>query len=313
MIGLTLLVLFVVCAVCSVVFFLKRKKFDAANWDFPDALWITFSVITVILFIALGNKAIKSIDAGEMGLQVVFGKVKAAPLKEGLNLKSIFSEVALYETRIREITLGKSQDEDDPIKVLTKDKLEVWVEVTVWYRLEPTKLHDAYRNLGKDIREIESKFVMPAVRRTMRDNGVKHGFNDIIVQREKYGKAAFDQMSSTLLPKGIIIDTLLVRNVMPVNTNLIASIAKKLVEQQELERKKFELEKTIKNAEIRKQEAIGIADAQNIIQKKLTPLYVQFEAIQAIGKLAKSPNTTFYIVPMSPNGAGIPLIMNAKK
>jgi regulator of protease activity HflC (stomatin/prohibitin superfamily) len=308
MIGLTLLILLVICVTVGVFCLIKREKFDT-DW----APGTAFLVISALLLIGVFVKGVKSIDAGEMGLQVVFGKVRAEPLKEGLNFKSIFSEVALYETRIREITLGKSQDEDDPIKVLTKDKLEVWVEVTVWYRLEPTKLHDAYRNLGKDIREIESKFVMPAVRRTMRDNGVKHGFNDIIVQRGKYGKAAFDQMSSTLLPKGIIIDTLLVRNVMPVNTNLIASIAKKLVEQQELERKKFELEKTIKNAEIRKQEAIGIADAQNIIQKKLTPLYVQFEAIQAIGKLAKSPNTTFYIVPMSPNGAGIPLIMNAKK
>jgi hypothetical protein len=60
-------------------------------------------------------------------------------------------------------------------------------------------------------------------------------------------------------------------------------------------------------AQIRKQEAIGIRSAQDEIAKTLTPLYVQHEMTQVLEKIATSGmnNTVVYI----PSGAnGIPLV-----
>lgn len=64
-------------------------------------------------------------------------------------------------------------------------------------------------------------------------------------------------------------------------------------------------------AEIRKQDAIGVREAQDEIAKTLTPLYVQFEMTEALKQIALSGtnNSTVFI----PSGAaGIPLISNAQ-
>jgi len=64
------------------------------------------------------------------------------------------------------------------------------------------------------------------------------------------------------------------------------------------------------NANIRYQNAVGIKRAQDEIQKTLTPIYVQFEMVDALKQIAASGsnNSVVYI----PSGAnGIPLIQGA--
>lgn len=64
-------------------------------------------------------------------------------------------------------------------------------------------------------------------------------------------------------------------------------------------------------AEIRKQEAIGIAEAQKTINATLTPLYIQHEAIQAQEKMANSPNHTEIYIPSGANGVPlVPMVQN---
>lgn len=64
-------------------------------------------------------------------------------------------------------------------------------------------------------------------------------------------------------------------------------------------------------AQIREQEAIGIAEAQKTINATLTPLYIQHEAIQAQEKMINSPNHTEIYIPSGANGVPIiPLVQN---
>lgn len=61
------------------------------------------------------------------------------------------------------------------------------------------------------------------------------------------------------------------------------------------------------HAQIRYQNAVGVREAQDEIAKTLTPLYVQFEMVQALQAIAQSGsnNSVVYI----PSGAnGIPLV-----
>jgi hypothetical protein len=52
-------------------------------------------------------------------------------------------------------------------------------------------------------------------------------------------------------------------------------------------------------------QAVGIRKAQDEVQKTLTPLYVQFEAVQAQLKMAQSPNHTIIYVPSGTNGTPV--------
>jgi Na+-transporting NADH:ubiquinone oxidoreductase subunit NqrC len=51
--------------------------------------------------------------------------------------------------------------------------------------------------------------------------------------------------------------------------------------------------------------AVGIRNAQDEVQKTLTPLYVQFEAVQAQLAMARSRNHTIIYVPAGTNGTPI--------
>ena len=64
-------------------------------------------------------------------------------------------------------------------------------------------------------------------------------------------------------------------------------------------------------AQIRLQDAIGIRKAQDEISRTLTPLYVQFEMVDALKTIATSgTNNSVVYIPVGANG--IPLISNAK-
>ncbi|HET7110163.1 MAG TPA: hypothetical protein VFI41_04785 [Gemmatimonadales bacterium] len=63
-------------------------------------------------------------------------------------------------------------------------------------------------------------------------------------------------------------------------------------------------------AEIRLQDAIGVREAQDEIAKTLTPLYVQFEMVDALKAIAASgKNNSVVFVPGGANG--IPLVYDA--
>lgn len=62
-------------------------------------------------------------------------------------------------------------------------------------------------------------------------------------------------------------------------------------------------------AEIRLQDAIGVREAQDEIAKTLTPLYVQFEMVDALRQIAVSgKNNSVVYIPAGANG--IPLVSN---
>lgn len=79
------------------------------------------------------------------------------------------------------------------------------------------------------------------------------------------------------------------------------------ISQTEIQNQAQRIQVAQQKAEIRLQDAIGVREAQDEIAKTLTPLYVQFEMVDALRQIAQSGNnnTVVYI----PSGAnGIPLV-----
>ena len=71
-----------------------------------------------------------------------------------------------------------------------------------------------------------------------------------------------------------------------------------------------QIKATQAEAEKRVAESIGIKKAQVEINKTLTPLYVQHEYVQALEKIAHSPNNTIQFIPVGPNG--IPIVQTTR-
>jgi len=93
---------------------------------------------------------------------------------------------------------------------------------------------------------------------------------------------------------------------------IVESVIKKFVTVQENKRKDIELQISQREIEIEVAKAEGISDSQRIIRKTLDPLFLQYEALEAIEQLAGSQNTNFLMVPFG-QGGNSPFILNLEK
>lgn len=79
------------------------------------------------------------------------------------------------------------------------------------------------------------------------------------------------------------------------------------IQQRQLKLYDLKVKQAIKLAEVKKQTAIGQKEANQEIAKRLTPMFIQFEMIEALKSIAASGknNSVIYI----PSGAnGVPLV-----
>lgn len=92
---------------------------------------------------------------------------------------------------------------------------------------------------------------------------------------------------------------------------VVDSVVRKFVTNEDNERKDIELKIAQREIDIGIAEAEGVADAQRIISTTLDPMFLQFEALNAIEQLGGAENTTFVIMPTGKGGA--PFLMSLDK
>ncbi|MFH1661543.1 MAG: prohibitin family protein [Candidatus Falkowbacteria bacterium] len=264
------------------------------------------SIVLAFFAIWLFAASIIIVEAGETGVYSLFGKVKDNELKSGFHLVIPLAKVTKMSIRTEEYTMSIAQGEGkkysaDAITSLTKEGLSVDLDMTVLYKLEEEKASDVYRELGLNFDE---KIIRPTIRTSIRDVIAQYEAKDIY--SEKREEAAFkiaDNLKAVLDPRGIIIESVLLRNV-ALPTNLANAIQEKLQAEQEAEKYDFILAKEKKEKERKIIEAEGQQEAQKIINQSLTANYLYYLYINQL----KDREGTIYV----PTGAdsGMPLFRN---
>ena len=88
--------------------------------------------------------------------------------------------------------------------------------------------------------------------------------------------------------------------------NVTQAVANKIAAQQDYERQATMLKIVTAQASQKEEEAKGIAQAMDTINAKLTPEYIQYEAVKAQLAMVNSPNHTTIYIPVGP--MGVPLV-----
>jgi regulator of protease activity HflC (stomatin/prohibitin superfamily) len=88
------------------------------------------------------------------------------------------------------------------------------------------------------------------------------------------------------------------------------AIQKKIAKAEDLKRQDYVLEKARKEAAITVLDALKVAKQQRIISSTLDPLYVQRKAVEVYRQLGNSKNKTIFVLPNSPEGTGMPLVLS---
>jgi regulator of protease activity HflC (stomatin/prohibitin superfamily) len=143
--------------------------------------------------------------------------------------------------------------------------------------------------------------VRPAIRTALRDAASYFNAVDIYAgKREEFVQLCKSKMDDALSGKGVIVERVLLRNV-ALPDRVRQAIEEKLSAEQEAQRMEFVLQKERLEAERKRVEATGLADAQKIINATLTPQYLQYLYLTSLQKMAESQNTTFLIAPYDRN------------
>jgi regulator of protease activity HflC (stomatin/prohibitin superfamily) len=286
------------------IFILKQKE------ELQKLGRVTRSVGVVLIVIGALNACIKQIDAGQIGVSSLFGKVSNEVLTPGLNF--INPLVTVYNVDIKTLNYTMSgvhnegeKDGDDAIRVLTSDGLEVTIDLTVLYRVVGTEAPRLIRETGLDYKD---KIVRPLTRTKIRDNAVYFTAIDLYsTKRDQFQNRIFTSIEADFKKRGLILEQLLLRNITLPN-NVKTSIEEKIKAEQDAQKMEFVLQKEKQEAERKRVEAQGITDYQRIISTGLNDKQLQYEQIQMMKGLITSPNSKVIVM-----GKGnTPIILDSK-
>jgi regulator of protease activity HflC (stomatin/prohibitin superfamily) len=269
------------------------------------------SIGIFLLLLGVFTSSIKQIDAGQVGVNSLFGKVNDHILTSGLNLVNPLSKITLFDTKTQNYTMSAVHDEgdksgDDAIRVLTADGLEVVIDLTVLFKVDPVKTPNILRQIGTDYNE---KIVRPITRTRIRDNAVFYEAVSLYsTKREEFQSRIFKTIESDFNKRGLTLEQLLIRNIM-LPQSVKTTIESKINAEQDAQKMQFVLQKEKQEAERKRVEAQGIADYQKILSTGLNDKMLQYEQIKAQKELATSQNAKVIIMG---NKGNTPIILGDK-
>jgi prohibitin 1 len=244
--------------------------------------------VAVVVFVGLilGVRSCAIVPAGHVTVLDIFGSVKSQELYPGLQTANPFARRIEMETR--------TMQKEEQLAVPTKEGLIAGLDISILYKINPTKAAEIYKTLGV---HYENVFMIPTLRNVGRDVVASYSSEDLYsVNRGKMASDIMEKMTSACSPRGITVESILLRDV-KLPDQVKDAIEKKIAAKQQAEQMEYVLQKEKQEAERKKIEANGLSDAQKIISGSLTEEYLQWKYITSLESLAHSQNTTFVIAP----------------
>lgn len=258
--------------------------------------------IILILLLVLTNTTFVTINPGEKG--IVFKRFAGGldktvpPLSQGFKVIMPWNKVYIYDVRI--------QEHFEAMTVLSKNGLNIEVDLSARYRPAQSEIADLHDEIGKDYL---NTIVKPELRSATREIIGKYLPDELYsTKRETIQQEIFQRTKDKVEKNHIIIDDILIRGVKLPQT-LQDAIERKLKEEQSSLEYEFRLTSERKEAERRLIEAKAKADANEILTRSLNDMILRDKGIEATLKLAQSPNSKVVIVGGA-GGDGLPLILN---
>ena len=268
-------------------------------FPYRESIPKVFRIVGLFMaIIGISNACLKQIDAGQVGVQTLFGKVQPGILESGLHFINPLLEIEKMDVKTQNYTMSAVSTEgdksgDDAIHVLSADGLEVVLDLTILYRVVPAEAPRLYREVGTDYKNI---IVRPITRTKIRDNAVYYDAVSLYsVKRDEFQQKISTSIEKDFNSRGLILEQLLIRNItLPLSVK--SAIESKINAEQESQKMQFVLQKETQEADRKRVEAQGIADYQKIINSELTDKLLQYESIKAQKELALSPNAKVIVM-----------------
>jgi regulator of protease activity HflC (stomatin/prohibitin superfamily) len=253
---------------------------------------IALSLVVIIFLFS----AVTRVDSGAVGVLTLFGRVTGEALPEGIHLINPLKTNHELSVRTQEIK--------ETASVPSSEGLVMNLDTSLIYHLNPDKAAEVYQKIGPNYMEV---LVEPNLRAAIREATASHSANALYTgEREMVAKQIFDQLSSLLSQRGLVVESVLLRDIQ-LPATLRSSIEAKQQAEQESLAMSFRLQKEKQEAERKRIEAAGVRDFQQIVAQGISPQLLEWKGIEATEILAKSSNAK--VVVIGGGKSGLPLIL----
>lgn len=215
--------------------------------------------------------------------------------------------VSLWRNEIENVDF-RPQTYSETFNILTKDELNISFRWQTIIKIKAGTIKEVIETYAGS--DFYNRFIKEPLRAMVRKNVQTLASRQVKEKRKEISEAVMVELTEYLSKTPFIVVSGVVGNI-DYPKVVTEAVEKKLAAQQLLDEKQTQIDIAKKDAEIRIEEAKGIAEAQRIINSTLTTNYLQHEAINAQLKMAASPNHTTVYIPSGTNG--IPLIENLNK
>lgn len=254
-------------------------------------------VLVVVLLLLLWSTT--SVPTGHVGVLTLFGRVTGETLGEGIHVINPLKSVQKLSVQ--------TQSVKESANVPSNEGLILALDTSLLFHLDRTKAAQVYQTIGEPYVE---KVVEPHLRAAIRAATSAHTANALYTNaRELVQQQIQDELTAQLGPSGVIVESVLLRDVQ-LPAMLKSSIEAKQQAEQDALRMSFILQKEKQEAERKRIEAQGIADFQKIVAQGISPQLLEWKGIEATEKLATSVNAKVVIVGNAKNG--LPLVLEPK-
>src|SRR5579863_7038098 len=248
--------------------------------------------VAVILLFA----CVTRVESGHVGVLTLFGRVTGEVLPEGMHL------INPFKTN-NELTI-RTQEIKESASVPSSEGLVMNLDTSLIYHLDPEKASDVFQKIGPSY---ETVLIEPNLRAAIREATASHTANALYTgEREMVAKQIHDQMAGILGTRGILVESILLRDIQ-LPLTLKSSIEAKQQAEQDALAMNFKLQKETQEAQRKRIEAQGIRDFQQIVAQGISPQLLEWKGIEATENLAKSSNSKVVVIGNSKNG--LPLIL----
>jgi regulator of protease activity HflC (stomatin/prohibitin superfamily) len=225
-----------------------------------------------------------TIKPGEVGLKQKLGKLSEEIYPQGPVFFNPFtSKVVRTSIQTRNLELSLS--------LPSKEGLSITSQISILYRLEKSEVVKIVNDLGLNYEGI----IANVFRSASADICAQYFAKDMHSgKRSEIESDILKKMSSNLLAKGIIIESVLMKSIQ-LPQGLSQSIESKLQAEQDAMRMEFVLQQEKFEAERKIIEAKGTRDSQKILSEGLTNEIIKLRSIDAFNELSKSPNTKIIV------------------
>lgn len=233
---------------------------------------------------------------GEIGVKRTFGKFTQKVYPPGLHGYNPLVSTMLIQP-IRTVNLEVKLD------LPSKEGLTIRSEISILYRIRQTDMPKVLAEIGT---QYENTVILSVFRSAAADVCARFYAKDMHSgERATIERQIQERMTELISARGFVIEAVLLKSIQ-LPAGLAQAIENKLTAEQRSQEMQFVLEREQQEAQRKIIAAEGDRDAQKILAEGLSREILELRQIEALQKLATSPNSKVIMMNSSPGASGAP-------